>query len=211
MPSIADLLTTTILIPTGGSFNDLEETTIDTAINEHNKKNLPAVLGNQFEISITSYCTDSSDSTKTTKQTSRVGLCQVVLGLSVRRDIKTVRSGGSPLYEVKVPDMIDYGEVTLRHLYTNSTAFLDWLVNGATEGGAMMADVEIKIGDKKNGYGVFTLRDAFPIKWTLGDIMVINVDEVQKRKAYAAGDGSIPLEEIVLVYGKMDFSKEEGK
>ena len=209
MPSVADLLTTTILMPTGDSLtsgNDLKKTSIDTDLSTYYTKNPAPVYDNEFEVSITSYASSSGSSK--TKTRSYVGLCQEIRNLSVNRSAQSVHSGGSALYEVKVPDMVSYGEVTMKYLYTNSPAFLDWLFNGATEGGALLADIEIKIGDKTNGFGVFTLRDAFPIKWTLGDVLVIDVDEVTKRKTSSMGDGGIPLEEIVFVYSQLDFSKE---
>ena len=211
MASAANILNNTILVPYHDSLtnksHDLEKTTIVSDVEAYyadaNKTSRREIFQNEFEISII-----SSESKKSTP----VGLCQRVEGLSVSRDVEKKRAGGESYYEIKLPGAISYGEVILSHLYTESTVFLDWLINGADKGGALMADIEIKVGyldsnDKNLKQMVYTLRDAFPIRWRLGNIEVVSVDEVTNIKSMQAKDGKIPLEEITLVFGRMDLSK----
>lgn len=224
--SAANILNNTVLVPyhdslTSGKSHDLEEPKIAGALEKYNttfnklteeEKAAKTLLENQFAIRITSYASESGGSSGSKKKvTSDVGFCQGIKNLSVSRGVKKSRSGGESLYEIKVPEMIDYGEVTLNHLYTNSAAFLDWLVNGAEQGGALMADIEIRVGDETNGWVVYTLRDAFPIQWRLGNLSAVSKDLVEKVKSMQVKDGEIPMEEVTLVYGRLDYSLEPGK
>ena len=207
-----DLVTTTILVPfhdglTSGDSNKLPDIGIVDKIDKYNTGNAKkmAVLNRDFEVSLIT--TDKNNNTTTT----HVGFCQSIMGLSVSRDVEKRSAGGEYLYQMKLPGYISYNEVVLSHLYTNSSVFLDWMFNGAEQGGALYADIEIKVGKSKKSDGsykvgdvVYTLRDAFPIKWRLGNISVFNIDIVTKRKGMSVKSGDIPLEEITLVYGRLD-------
>lgn len=158
----------------------------------------PAVLQKQFSITL------SSDN-KTTEST----YCQTIRGLSVTREVEKRRSGGEALYEMKMPGPISYGEVVLSHVYTNSEAFLNWLINGASQGGAVLADLTIKVGDTpENGQMVYTLRDAFPIQWRMGNITILTVNEIEYKRTIQMEAGNFPLEEVTVAYGRMDYSVE---
>ena len=198
---LTDILTNTVLVPTSGSLDNLPDTTIVGDLASYSQK--PSVnsevKSNNFQVRLTS-----------NGKTTDTILCQQVTGLSAEREVEKKRAGGNPLYEVKLPGRIKYGPVTMYHLYTNSTVFLDWLINGSSQGGALLGDVEIKIGDDTNGWVVYTLRDAFPTQWRLGNIKFISVDEIDKLKTMSVKDGEIPLEEITIAYGRMDYSIENG-
>lgn len=187
----------TILVPTSGSSTNLDNTTIVSDLSKYaNSKTQTEVLENQFTISLTSNGT-----------TTKAGMCQRVSGLSVTRGVEKKRSGGEALYEMVLPGQISYGEVTFENLYTNSYTFLNWLINGAGKGGPLLADIEIKAGNSE-GKMVYTLRDAFPIRWTIGQISVIGTDEVTKRKSSQAKTDQVPVEEVTVVYGKLEFTSE---
>ena len=103
--------------------------------------------------------------------------------------------------------MVSYGEVTFFNIYTNSEAFLNWLINGAAQGGAMLADVSITIGNTTFGQVVYTLRDAFPTSWRLGNLAVINLNEIDRYRTRQIAAGEFPLEEMTIAYGRLDYSK----
>ena len=204
MGSIKDLLTTTVLMPASDSLvssNALPPTKIVEDIQTFSKAagNKPAATIDQYQVKLTS-----------NGKTVETVMVQSVKGLSVSRGVEKIRSGGEALYETKLPGRISYGEVIFNHLYTNSTVFLDWMFNGSSQGGALLADIEIKVGDKENGWAVYTLRDAFPISWRLGNVNIITVTEVDRYKSMQVKDGQIPIEEVTVVYGKMEFSAEKG-
>lgn len=201
MANAANILNNTILVPYHDSLtnssHDLSAATIASDVETYNtglgKK--PALLNNKFSVSIIS-----------NGKTVSAGRCFSIKGLSVSRNVEKRRSGGEANYEIKMPGPLSYGEVTIQHLYTDSSVFLDWLINGADKGGVTVADVQITVGDD-NGKMVYTLRDAFPVSWRLGNITVVNLDEVVRIRTIAATDSSIPLEELIIAYGRLDYDK----
>ncbi len=201
MSSITDILTTNILMPTSGSPSKITDTTIVSDLEKYKTgtSKTPSVQFNNYQIRLTS-----------NGKTTDTIYCQKVYGLSVSRAAEKKSTGGNALYEVKLPGKISYSEVTFDHLYTNSTTFLDWLINGASNGGALFADIEIKVGDSKNGWVVYTLRDAFPVRWRMGNIKIIAIDEINKFKSNQTKDGEIPLEQVTVAYGRLDYSTEKG-
>ena len=201
MPSITDILTTNILMPTSGSPGKIADTTIvgDLESYKTGASTKPTAQLNHYEVRIT-----------TNGTTSDPIFCQKIYGLSVERAAEKKNTGGNALYEVKLPGKISYGPVTIDDLYTNSTVFLDWLINGASNGGALLADIEIKVGDPENGWVVYTLRDAFPVKWRMGNIKIISINEMDKYKSNQTKDGEIPLEQVTVAYGRLDFNTEKG-
>jgi len=139
------------------------------------------------------------------KGTTIAGFCQKIEGLSVTREVEKKRSGGESLYEIKLPGSLSYGEIRMEHLYTNSAVFLDWMFNGANQGGALLADIEIKVGNG-SGMMVYTLRDAFPTSWRLGNLNVVNLDAISRILQMQVKVDSIPIEMLTIVYGKMEYT-----
>ena len=204
--SAANIFNNTILIPSHdgltGSGHDVDETLIknNRQIVEKRLETGAVLTEDKFSVTISS---DNVSANGT--------YCQEIRGLSITREPQKMRSGGEALYEVVLPGMISYSEVTLFNVYSNSTAFLNWLFNGARQGGAMLADVSISVGDKENGYIVYTLRDAFPIKWELGNLSVISPDEVTRILQTSVYAGEFPLEQVTIVYGKLEYESSSTK
>lgn len=204
MSGAANVLNNTILVPYHDSLtdtsHDLKQTSIAKDIEKYaatgNDKNR-GLRNQSFTIKLIS-----------NGKTTVAAECFNVEGLSMTREVERESSGGEALYEIKAPGKIGYGEVRFHNLYTDSPVFLDWLINGASQGGALLADVEITVGDK-NGSVVYTLRDAFPVSWELGNLDVVNVDMVTNVVQRNITDSSIPLEGITLVYGRLDYTKAQ--
>ena len=198
-----NILNNTILVPTSdsltGSNHDIKPTTIATDISKFNQKydTLVPTTEQDFSIEIISNNVKAGGTH-----------CSEIRGLSVSRPAEKRRSGGEALYEMNLPGMVSYGEVTFFNIYTNSEAFLNWLINGAAQGGAMLADVSITIGNTTFGQVVYTLRDAFPTSWRLGNLAVINLNEIDRYRTRQIAAGEFPLEEMTIAYGRLDYSKD---
>ena len=204
--SAANVFNNTILVPSHdgltGSGHDVDDTLI---------KNHRQIVEKRLDIGevVTEdkfYVTISSDNVS-----GHGTYCEEIRGLSITREPQKMRAGGDALYEIVLPGMISYGEVTLFNVFSNSTAFLNWLFNGAKQGGAMLADVSISVGDKENGYIVYTLRDAFPVNWELGNLSVICPDEVTRILQTSVYAGEFPLEQVKIVYGKLEYESSSTK
>ena len=197
-----NILNNTILVPTSdslaGSSHDIKPTTIATDISKFNQKfeNLVPATELDYSIEIVSNNVKAGGTH-----------CSEIRGLSVSRPAEKRRSGGEALYEMNLPGMVSYGEVTFFNIYTNSETFLNWLINGAAQGGAMLADLSISIGDSTNGMVIYTLRDAFPTSWRLGNLAVINVNEIDRYRTRQIASGEFPVEEMSIAYGRLDYSK----
>ena len=200
--SAANFFNNTILVPASdslaGSSHDIKPTTIATDISTFNQKydNLVPATELDYSIEIVSNNVKAGGTH-----------CSEIRGLSVSRPAEKRRSGGEALYEMNLPGMVSYGEVTFFNIYTNSEVFLNWLINGAAQGGAMLADVSITIGNSEFGQVVYTLRDAFPTSWRLGNLAVINLSEIDRYRTRQIASGEFPLEEMTIAYGKLDYSK----
>lgn len=190
MANAVNILNNTLLLPSSDSLvssHQLADTNIAEKVGSFQKgKDQP--LAKDFSIVLKTTDDSGSDSKRTS-----VTRCQRVSGLSVKRNVDTMYSGGEHVYAVKLPGNLSYGKVTFSHLYTNSKLFLDWMINGVSQGGAMRADIEITIAKV-----TYTLHDAFPIEWKLGN--------VSNRTWYLSND-QIPIEEMTVVYGKLDYAK----
>lgn len=116
-------------------------------------------------------------------------------GLGMMRDVKTMRSGGNGDYQINLPGAVTYSDVTIWHVYTKEHFFLDWMKAGVTRGGAARADIEIHLKYKGEGAKemIFTLRDAFPVKWEL------------YRELDASQVSSVLSENITITFSKIDF------
>ena len=197
-----NILNNTILVPTSdsltGSSHDIKPTTIATDISKFNQKFEDLVPATELDYSI-----------EIVSNNIKAGgtHCSEIRGLSVSRPAEKRRSGGEAFYEMNLPGMVSYGEVTFFNIYTNSEAFLNWLINGAAQGGAMLADVSITIGNSEFGQVVYTLRDAFPTSWRLGNLAVINLNEIDRYRTRQIAAGEFPLEEMTIAYGRLDYSK----
>ena len=104
-------------------------------------------------------------------------------------------------YIINLPGPIKYSDVTFDHLYTNDSFFLDWLENGVTKGGSARVDMEmhfwlpvgssLAFGSKGKKHYVFTLYDAFPVKWEIGELSITG--------------GKVLNEKVVVTFSMMKY------
>lgn len=131
----------------------------------------------------------------------KVILVQSLSGFVMTRENEQRKVGD---YVVNLPGPVSYSDIIIRHVFTREKFFLDWLTNSTAQRGVSRADVEIHINlkDGSNQKMVFTLQDAFPIKWELQDALQSEV---------GAGEG-VPLlyEEITLAFSKVTFAMKSG-
>lgn len=199
--SIKDtVLTNTILMPASDGMaesNPLEPLTIASDLEKFNanfeKKNL--VLANDFKVYIGSG-----------EKTVQVAYCQKLMGMEIQRQYESTKAGGNGLYSINMPGYLSNGQVQLIHTVTDNEIFLNWLINGTSYGGVTRADIELRTGDDKN-YVQFTFRDAFPTKWTFGT-MALNTKGFATNEdivTFSLRNGDILVENMTLVYGKMEY------
>ncbi len=161
-----NILNNTILVPSH-----------DSLVNSHQ---LPAYnAASKFEgINSSDLTSDhfSCDAYIKIKDASAVKMIAVqeISGFGMERENEQrVNTGGD--YVTNLPGTIKYSDITLKHLYTNDSFFLDWLTNGVSQGGSARADIELHFKlSVKSGIGkkhiVFTLYDAFPVSWSIGQM-----------------------------------------
>lgn len=205
MSIIDTTLTNTILIPAsdGNASSSLAETTIVSDIEKfsNNFQKKSEVLGYQFSVYI-----------KSGDKSVKAAYCQDIKHLGVSRTVEQKRTGGNDAYTVNLPGGLTTEVVTFVHLVTDNEVFLNWLINGLNYGGIQMADIEVRVGDE-NDYMVYTLRDAFPIKWNFGT-MSINLNGIATNDSvvtYSLKQGDVIVEYMDLVYGKLDYSHVGGE
>ena len=157
--SIAGLLNNTILIPTGGNLASLPTNKVANDLSNVDYESIDYRIENPQTVYI-----KVKD-----QQSVKLISVQSIDGLEMKRENSQQRAGGSPDYVVNLPGNVSYSEVTLTHVFTRDTYFLDWLKNGCLNNGVARADIEIYINafdlDKKQI--VLTLYDAFPTKWEI--------------------------------------------
>ncbi|MBQ6510321.1 MAG: phage tail protein [Flexilinea sp.] len=201
--SVLDTLTNnTILMPTMDSLvssNPLPDTPVGKKVQEYNKgfEEKRKVEAKQFELFIVSG-----------EKSVLAGFCEQVEGLSVKRNVDEKRSGGNGEYLVKLPGALSFGVVKLSHLYCENDLFLNWMINGAEQGGVQKADIEVKVGPD-NDHMVYTLRDAFPIGWHLGTLSV-NAEGLVTNKetmTYTIDADQLLVENVSIAYGRLDYKR----
>ncbi len=164
MPSIKDILTTNILIPSSDGLpgaNPLPS--VDTAnklsaVNELNPENTSFEYGLFLKI---------SDS-----QSVKLMRVQSITGFGMDRE-NEARPGSNYDYVINLPGPVTYKDLRIVHRFTNDKFFLNWLTNGVTNGGASRADMELHFILPTGKHIVFTLQDAFPTAWWMGPIAVV--------------------------------------
>ncbi len=201
MAGIDTLLNNTILIPSMDPLvasNPLPDSPIGKKVQEFNTNfdEQETVNSSQFQV----YFVSGGKSVL-------AGMCENIEGLSVSRQVETKKSGGNGDYTVKVPGAVSYSVVKFDHFYSDSDVFMNWLINGADWGGIQKADIEIHVGHEGNKM-VYTLRDAFPIKWNLGK-MSVNAEGLVTRKetlTYTISEDQILAENVSIAYGRLDYT-----
>ena len=125
---------------------------------------------------------------------------QEVLGFGMERENKQMpNSTGN--YTINLPGPMKYTDITIKHLYTSDSFFLDWVENGVMKGGSARVDMELHfwlpvtkslaLGAAGKKHIAFTLYDAFPINWELEDLSI-------------AG-GKALFERVIVTFSRMDY------
>ena len=168
MPSIKDILTTNILVPSTDGLpgaNPLPSlNTADklSAANELNPENTSFKYGLFLKI---------SDS-----QSVKLVRVQSVTGFGMDRE-NEARPSSNNDYVINLPGPITYKDLRIVHRFTNDKFFLDWLMNGVTTGGASRVDMELHFILPTNKHIIFTLQDAFPTAWWMGPVTVVESEK----------------------------------
>ena len=128
--SAANIFNNTILIPSHdgltGSGHDVDETLIknNRQIVEKRLETGAVLTEDKFSVTISS---DNVSANGT--------YCQEIRGLSITREPQKMRSGGEALYEVVLPGMISYSEVTLFNVYSFFELAVQWGQAGWSDAG----------------------------------------------------------------------------
>ncbi|MBQ6519587.1 MAG: phage tail protein [Anaerolineaceae bacterium] len=167
MPSIKDILTTNILMPSSDGLpaaNALEPFDISGKVEKANELQ---VKHTNFTYDIYLKLTDN--------QSEKFIRVQEVSGFGMDRENNSV-PGSARDYVVNLPGPVTYNDIRMKHLFTNDRFFLNWLNDGVTSGGASRLDMELHFTLPTDKTVVFTLYDAFPIAWSIGPLNVQGED-----------------------------------
>ena len=163
MPSVKDILTTNILMPSSDGLpaaNPLDDYDISSKVETLN----------QFEIKRTNFAYEIflkiSDN-----QSEKFIRVQEVTGFGMDRQYDSIPSSSHD-YVINLPGPVTYNDIRLKHLFTNDKFFLNWLNDGVTSGGASRLDMELHFTLPTEKKVVLTLQDAFPIAWSIGPLNV---------------------------------------
>ena len=190
MPSVTDILTTNILMPTSGSPGKLPENDAAKILGQVRTTDLAADLKN----------------TEDTYIKVNGGTSQKIIGVQSISEFGMDRENEQRLigdYVVNLPGRITYSNVVITHVFTREKFFLDWLTNGINQCGISKADIEIvvNIENKQGEKMVFTLYDAFPVKWELAKWLEAEVGDGSRIEAL--------MEVVTLTYSRVDFKLQK--
>ncbi len=169
MPSIKDILTTNILMPSTDGLpaaNPLEPYDISNKLEAVNQL---TVNRTNFTYDIFLKLTDN--------QSEKFIRVQEVSGFGMERENEP-RPSSNYDYVTNLPGPVSYNDIRMKHLFTNDRFFLNWLNDGVTSGGASRLDMELHFKLPTDKTIVFTLYDAFPIAWSIGPLNVQGEDQL---------------------------------
>jgi phage tail-like protein len=107
-----------------------------------------------------------------------VALFQSLSGMSIKRDVETIRVGGLNNYEVELPGQLSYGHVTLKSGLTSTDFFWKWMVEGQYEGYANSKNKVTLKHRRSTDQGIeqeyltWDFINAFPVGWSISDLSV---------------------------------------
>ncbi len=190
MPSVTDILTTNILIPTSGSPSKLPNN----------------VVAEKLEKAMSTDIIADLKDTESTYIKVNGGTSQKIIGVQSISEFGMDRQNEQKLYGdyvVNLPGNITYSDVVITHVFTRDKFFLDWLKTGINQCGVSKADIEIvvNIENKNNEKMVFTLYDAFPVKWELSKWLATEIG--------AANSVDVLMENVTITYSKVDFKLQK--
>lgn len=199
MANAANIFNNTILIPTSGSPEEPPKASFGTELQAYNKKDKhQTIKTGEFRVFI-----------NIGGASIPMKYCQSIYMLEVRREAEEHRSGGNGNYSAKMPGAMTYSPVQFFHFFCTNDAFMNWMINGADQGGVQKANIEIKVGQEKD-HMVYTLRDAFPINWTLGTFTLDleGMPRTGELVAYKINEEQIMVENLTVAYSKMEYDHE---
>ena len=197
MASAANILNTTILntilIPTGGNLTDLPTNTLGTEVNTFNKTYTDKKIDYNIENPQTVYLKVNSENAV------KMVMLQGSQNFGMSREYTQQRCGGNNDYVINLPGNVTYSDVTFTFVFLRDTYFLDWITNGCLVNGMTKADIEIHVGAENietKEKMILTLRDAFPVSWSLGYLKLYKSDT----------DNHTLYEMVGFSFSRVDFS-----
>jgi phage tail-like protein len=115
-------------------------------------------------------------------------------GLEMTMDIKTIREGGANDRAIRVANIVNYSNVTLKRGMTNNLDLWKWFQRTVNDP-SLRANAEVVMfgPDGKTERGRFQLHRCIPIKL--------------KAPALNAKDGGIAIEEFQMAYEKFELAQ----
>ena len=161
MPSIKDILTTNILIPSSDGLPQANPLPASNTTSKLEATNKLKPDGTSFSYGLFLKISDN--------QAEKFIQVQSVTGFGMDRE-NEARPSSNYDYIINLPGPVNYKDLRMMHLYTNDKFFLDRLTNGVTYGGASRVDMELHFILPTAKHIVFTLQDAFPVGWMMGPL-----------------------------------------
>ncbi len=107
-----------------------------------------------------------------------VALFQSVSGLSVRREVETIRQGGVNNEVYELPGQISYGHITLKSGFVTPEFFLLWMTSGQYSG-VPYRDQVLTLTQRRSttdkieaDFVTWQFEKAYPVSWSLSDLTV---------------------------------------
>ncbi len=117
-------------------------------------------------------------------------------GLEMTMDVKTIREGGNNGSQIRLAGPTSYGQVTLKRGMTASFDLWNWF-NAVQTTPTLRADAQIVLlAADRSQQARFLLTRCMPVKL--------------KAPALNAKDGVVAIEELQLVYERMELKPAEG-
>lgn len=117
-------------------------------------------------------------------------------GLEMTMDVKTIREGGNNGSQIRLAGPTSYGQVTLKRGMTASFDLWNWF-NAVQTTPTLRADAQIVLlAADRSQQARFLLTRCMPVKL--------------KAPALNAKDGVMAIEELQLVYERMELKPAEG-
>ena len=190
MPGITDILTTNILMPTSGNPSKLPNNVVAEKLEKAMNTDIIADLKD----------------TESTYIKVNGGTSQKIIGVQSISEFGMDRENEQKLtgdYVINLPGRITYSDVVITHVFTRDKFFLDWLKTGVNQCGVSKADIEIvvNIENKNSEKMIFTLYDAFPVKWELSRWLAVEVG--------SANSVDVLMENVTITYSKVDFKLQK--
>ena len=114
-----------------------------------------------------------------------VALFQSVRGISVTREVESLKVGGENNFVREFPGRISYGHITFEVGLTSSDFFWSWMMDGQLDGYSSVKDFTL-IQRRPNPAGGspafaevhrWNFKNAFPVSWKIADL---GIDDSQK-------------------------------